>query len=181
YSAAKRIARSISPPSYNPCVRYLSILAFAAFAAQSAAPPQHSRARDVFKQLVEINTTDSVGNVTEAAAAVAARLKDAGFPPADVQVLGPDPRKGNVVARYHGTGARRPLLLLAHLDVVEANRADWSFDPFVFLEKDGYFYGRGTSDDKAMASIFTANLIRLREEGFRPDRDLVLALTADEE
>ena len=80
-----------------------------------------------------------------------------------------------------GTGARKPLLLLAHLDVVEAKREDWSIDPFTFLEKDGYFYGRGTSDDKAMASQFVANLIRLKEEGFTPDRDLILALTADEE
>ena len=112
---------------------------------------------------------------------MAARLKAAGFPAADVQVLGPDPRKGNLVARLRGTGARKPLLLLAHLDVVEAKREDWSFDPFTFLEKDGFFYGRGTSDDKAMAAQFVANLIRLKQEGFTPDRDLILALTADEE
>src|SRR5204863_5317281 len=112
---------------------------------------------------------------------VAERLKAAGFPASDVQVLGPDPRKHNVVARYRGTGARRPLLLLAHLDVVEAKREDWSSDPFTFLEKDGFFYGRGTSDDKAMASIFAANLIRLKEEGAALDRDLILVLTADEE
>ena len=119
--------------------------------------------------------------MTKAAEAVAARLKAAGFPAADVQVLGPDPRKHNLVARYRGTGARKPLLLVAHLDVVEAKREDWSFDPFVFLEKDGFFYGRGTSDDKAMAAILTANLIRLKQENFTPDRDLILALTADEE
>ena len=112
---------------------------------------------------------------------MAARLKAAGFPAADVQVLGPNPRKGNLVARYRGTGARKPILLLAHLDVVEARREDWSIDPFTFLEKDGYFYGRGTSDDKAMAARFVANLIRLKAEGFTPDRDLILALTADEE
>src|SRR4030095_14875737 len=121
------------------------------------------------------------GNVTNAAVAMAARLKAAGFPDADVQVLGPDPRKHNLVARYRGTGAKRPLLLLAHLDVVEPKREDWSFDPFTFLEKDGWFYGRGTSDDKAMAAQFVANIIRLKEEGFTPDRDLILALTADEE
>ena len=108
-------------------------------------------------------------------------LKAAGFPASDILVLGTDPRKHNLVARYRGTGARRPLLLLAHLDVVEAKRADWSVDPFTFLEKDGFFYGRGTSDDKAMASILMANLIRLRDEAFKPDRDLILALTADEE
>jgi len=155
------------------------VLASVAVGAQTATHDQ--RAREIFKELIEINTTDSVGNVTKAADAAAARLKAAGFPPADVQVLGPDPRKGNLVARYHGSGARRPLLLLAHLDVVEAKREDWSFDPFTFLEKDGFFYGRGTSDDKAMASILTANLIRMKQEGFAPDRDLILALTADEE
>ena len=98
-----------------------------------------------------------------------------------MQVLAPAPRKGNLVARLRGTGARRPLLLLAHLDVVEARREDWSIDPFTLLEQDGYFYGRGTSDDKAMAAIFVANLIRYRQEGFVPDRDLIVALTADEE
>jgi acetylornithine deacetylase/succinyl-diaminopimelate desuccinylase-like protein len=132
--------------------------------------------------LIEINTTDTpAGNVTKAAEAVAARLKAAGFPASDIQVLGPDPKKHNLVARYRGTGAHKPLLLVAHLDVVEAKREDWSFDPFVFLEKDGFFYGRGTSDDKAMATILTANLIRLKQENFKPDRDLILALTADEE
>jgi acetylornithine deacetylase/succinyl-diaminopimelate desuccinylase-like protein len=144
--------------------------------------PNDARARAIYKELVEINTTDTpAGNVTRAAEAVAARLKAAGFPAADMQVLGPDPKKGNLVFRWRGTGAKRPLLLLAHLDVVEAKREDWSMDPFTFVEKDGFFYGRGTSDDKAMASQFVANLIRLKEEGFKPDRDLILALTADEE
>ena len=108
-------------------------------------------------------------------------MKAAGFAAADLQILGPDPKKGNLVLRYRGTGARKPILLLAHLDVVDAKREDWSMDPFTFVEKDGFFYGRGTSDDKAMASQFVANLIRLKEEGFTPDRDLILALTADEE
>jgi acetylornithine deacetylase/succinyl-diaminopimelate desuccinylase-like protein len=158
----------------------LVMLASAALGAQSG--PNDGLAREIYKELVEINTTDTpAGNVTRAADAVAARLKAAGFPAADLQILGPDPRKGNLVARYHGTGVRRPLLLLAHLDVVDAKREDWSFDPFTFLEKDGFFYGRGTSDDKAMAAQFVANLIRLKREGFTPDRDLVLALTADEE
>jgi acetylornithine deacetylase/succinyl-diaminopimelate desuccinylase-like protein len=158
----------------------LATLAASTLNAQSG--PNDARAREIFKQLIEINTTDTPsGNVTTAAEAVAARLKAAGFAAADVQVLGPDPRKGNLVARYRGTGARRPVLLLAHLDVVEAKRGDWSMDPFVFVEKDGFFYGRGTSDDKAMASQFVANLIRLKEEHFVPDRDLILALTADEE
>ncbi|PYR21845.1 MAG: peptidase M20 [Acidobacteria bacterium] len=144
--------------------------------------PNDQRAREILKELIEINTTDTPGgNVTRAADAVAARLKAAGCPAGDMQVLGPDPRKGNLVARLRGTGAAKPLLLLAHLDVVEAKREDWSFDPFTFLEKDGFFYGRGTSDDKSMAAQFVANLIRLKEEGFKPDRDLILALTADEE
>ena len=151
--------------------------------AQQSAPPlvANQLARDIYKELVEINTTDSVGSTTKAAEAMAERLKAAGFPAADIQVLGPDPRKGNLVARFRGTGARKPLLLLAHTDVVEARREDWSFDPFTFLERDGFFYGRGTSDDKAMAASFVANLIRLKQEGYRPDRDLILALTADEE
>ena len=144
--------------------------------------PNDARAREIFKELIEINTTDTPnGNVTKAADAVAARLKAAGFPAADVQVLGPDPRKGNLVARLRGTGAKRPVLLLAHLDVVEAKREDWSMDPFTFAEKEGFFYGRGTSDDKSMASQFVANVIRLKEEGWKGERDLILALTADEE
>ena len=112
---------------------------------------------------------------------MARRLRDAGFPAEDVVVAGAGPHKANVVARYRGTGAARPLLLLAHLDVVEAKREDWSIDPFTLLEKDGYFYGRGTGDDKAQAAIWVANLIRYRQEGFRPSRDLIVALTADEE
>ena len=133
--------------------------------------PNDVRAREIYKELVEINTTDTpTGNVTKAAEAMAARLKAAGFPAADIQVLGPDPKKGNLVLRWRaGAGAgRRPILLLAHLDVVEAKREDWSFDPFTFLEKDGFFYGRGTSDDKAMAATLTANLIRLKQENFTP-------------
>ncbi len=158
----------------------VAALTVASLAAQSA--PNDARAREIYKELVEINTTDTpAGNVTKAAEAMAARLRAAGFPEADIQLIGPDPRKHNLVVRYHGTGARRPLLLLAHLDVVEAKREDWSFDPFTFLEKDGWFYGRGTSDDKAMAAQFVANLIRFKEERFVPDRDLILALTADEE
>ncbi len=152
-----------------------------ACAQTSRLSAQQQLAHDIFQQLIEINTTDSVGNTTTAAEAMAARLKAAGFPAEDIKVLGPNPRKGNLVARLRGTGAHKPLLLLAHLDVVEARREDWSFDPFRFLEKDGYYYGRGTADDKAMAAIFIANLIRYKQEGFKPDRDIILALTADEE
>src|SRR5215470_16709263 len=138
-------------------------------------------AREIFQQLNEINTTDSIGDCAVAAKAMSERLKAAGFPEEDLKVLGPNPRKGNLVARLRGTGARKPILLLAHIDVVEAKRDDWSFDPFKFLEKDDYYYGRGTSDDKAMAAIFIANLIRFKQEGVKPDRDIIVALTADEE
>jgi acetylornithine deacetylase/succinyl-diaminopimelate desuccinylase-like protein len=139
------------------------------------------RAREIFKQLIEINTADSVGSTTVAADAMAQRLHDAGYSASDAQVLGPNPRKGNLVARVHGTGAHRPILLMGHLDVVEARREEWSVDPFQFLERDGYFYGRGTQDMKSADAIFVASLIRFREEGFRPDRDIILMLTADEE
>lgn len=156
-------------------------------AAAQALSPERQLARDIYRELVEINTTASVGSTTDAANAVAARLRAAGFPTADVQVLVPEgnARKGNLVARLHGAAgsALKPILLLAHLDVVEARKEDWSpeLDPFHFTEKDGFFYGRGTSDDKAMAAIWIANLIRMKREGFVPDRDVVLALTADEE
>ncbi len=148
--------------------------------AQKLSPPRQL-AYDIFQQLIEINTTDSVGNCTEAVEAMAARFKAAGFPDEDIKILGPNPRKQNLVVRYHGIGARKPILLLAHIDVVEAKREDWSTDPFKFLEQDGYYYGRGTSDDKAMAAIFVANLIRFKQEGYKPDRDIIVALTADEE
>ncbi|HEX9407662.1 MAG TPA: M20/M25/M40 family metallo-hydrolase [Thermoanaerobaculia bacterium] len=162
-----------------------SFLLLLASTAQGAPPPLDDAARrlthDIYKQLIEINTTESSGNSTTAAEAMAARLHDAGFPAADVQVLAPNPRKGNLVARLRGSTKAKPILLLAHLDVVEAKREDWSVDPFTFTEKDGYYYGRGTSDDKAMAAIFVANLIRYKQEGWTPKRDIVLALTADEE
>jgi len=138
-------------------------------------------ARDIFKQLIEINTTDSVGSTTVAAEAMAARLHDAGYPASDVQVLGPEPRRGNLVARLRGTGELKPILMICHLDVVEARREDWSMDPFQFIEKDGYFYGRGTGDIKDGDAILVTTMIRLKQEGYQPDRDLILALTAGEE
>ena len=139
-------------------------------------------ARDLLKELVEIDTTHSTGNTTLAAEAMAAHLLAAGFPEEDVQVLGPTPEKGNLVARFRGRAVERePILLLAHLDVVEADPADWTLDPFTFVEQDGYYYGRGTLDDKDEAAIHVANLIRLKREGFQPDRDIIVALTADEE
>jgi acetylornithine deacetylase/succinyl-diaminopimelate desuccinylase-like protein len=138
-------------------------------------------AYDIFKELIEINTTDSVGNVTTAAQAVAKRFLDAGFPREDVVVLGPEERKKNLVVRLHGRGAKKAVLLIGHLDVVEARREDWSSDPFKLIEKDGFFYGRGTLDMKSGDAIMTTALLRMRREGYRPSRDIILALTADEE
>ena len=138
-------------------------------------------ARDTLKELIEINTTESSGDTTKAAQAMATRLRHAGFPEADIQVLGEEPRHGNLVARLRGSGKKRPLLLLAHLDVVEAKKEDWSFEPFVFREQDGYFYGRGTSDDKDMAANFVTNLVKMKKEGIVPNRDIILALTSGEE
>ena len=140
--------------------------------------------RDIYEELIEINTAVTTGNVTTAAQAMARRFRAAGIPDGDIFVGGPRPEKHNVVARIRGRSpARKPVLLLAHLDVVEALKADWSpeLDPFVFTERDGYYYGRGTADDKAMAAIFVANVYRMRQEGYVPDRDIIIALTADEE
>ena len=119
-------------------------------------------AHDIFKQLIEINTTDSVGNVTAAAEAMARRLRDADFPETDIQVLGPNDRKKNMVARLHGTGKHRPVLLIGHLDVVEARREDWTTDPFQFVEKDGFFYGRGTQDMKDSAAALVVTFLRMK-------------------
>ncbi|MEP7247284.1 MAG: M20/M25/M40 family metallo-hydrolase [Gammaproteobacteria bacterium] len=156
-------------------------LAGAAPVAVSPDSPDSVLARSLFKELIEINTTDSVGSITQASEAMAKRLRDAGFAAEDVQVLGPNDRKKNMVARLRGAGKHKPVLLIGHLDVVEAKREDWTTDPFQFVEKDGYFYGRGTQDMKDGDAIMVAAFIRLKKEGFRPDRDLILALTADEE
>ena len=144
-------------------------------------PAANALAHDIFKELIEINTTDSVGNVTTAAQAMAKRLRAGGFSAADMQLLGPNDRKRNLVVRLKGSGAHRPVLMIGHLDVVEAHREDWSTDPFKFVEKDGYFYGRGTEDMKDGDAIMVTSLLRMKKEGFRPSRDLILALTADEE
>src|ERR1700728_3568071 len=122
-------------------------------------------AHDIFQQLIEINTTDSVGNTTIAAKAMAQRLLDAGFAKEDVLVLGPNDRKGNLVARFHGTGRAKPILFIGHLDVVEALRSDWTTDPFQFVEKDGYFYGRGAQDMKESDAILVTTFIRVKKEG----------------
>jgi acetylornithine deacetylase/succinyl-diaminopimelate desuccinylase-like protein len=163
-----------------PLAALLGLLSLPVALAQSA---DQQRVKDIHRELVEINTTNSVGSCTQAADAMRQRLLRAGFPEADMQVIVPPgaAQKGNLVARYHGTGGRRPILLLAHLDVVEAKAADWQRDPFKVVEENGYVYGRGVFDDKAMAAIFVANLIRYAEEGYRPQRDVILALTCDEE
>ena len=150
------------------------------------APSDYQRmGRGVLKELIETDTTHSTGSTTVAAERMAARLVAAGFPKADVQVVRGTQKgaetKGNLVARYRGKGTRKPVLFIAHLDVVEARREDWSMDPFVLTEKDGYFYGRGTLDEKGGAATLVAAFVRLRQEQWVPDRDLILALTADEE
>src|SRR6266853_458723 len=136
---------------------------------------------DVFKQLIEVNSTDSVGSVTAASEAMAQRFRDAGFPGADIQILGPKDRKKNLVVRLHGMGKHKPILLIGHLDVVEAHPEDWTTDPFRFVEKDGFYYGRGTQDMKSGDAIMVTTLIHFKKEGYTPDRDIILALTADEE
>jgi acetylornithine deacetylase/succinyl-diaminopimelate desuccinylase-like protein len=157
-------------------------LATTAVQADSASQEASNRlAREIYAQLIEINTTDSVGNVTTAAEALAKRFRAAGFPAADVQLLGPRENKKNLVVRLRGTGAHKPVLLLGHLDVVEAPREDWATDPFKLVEKNGYFYGRGTIDMKNGDAIMVATLLQMKQEGYRPARDIILALTADEE
>lgn len=166
----------------------LLILLVQPAASQTPSLTAHQKfLREIYQELIEVNTTDSAaGDTTRAAEAMATRLRTAGFPESDVRVLVPsgNAKKGNLVARLRSPNARRkPLLLLAHIDVVEARKEDWSdgLDPFKLTERDGYFYGRGTGDDKAMAAIFVANLIRYKQEGTTFDRDLIIALTADEE
>jgi acetylornithine deacetylase/succinyl-diaminopimelate desuccinylase-like protein len=160
---------------------FVAVLFVPLVAAAQSLMPQQRLARDIYKELVEINTVTATGDTAKAAEAMAARLRTAGLPADDVRVFSPAPRKGNLVARLRGSGAKKPIMLLAHIDVVEAKREDWSMDPFRLIEKDGYFYGRGTSDDKFMAVAFVANLIRYRQEGYKPSRDLILVLSTDEE
>lgn len=157
---------------------------FSAPGAPTTLTPEQQAARAIYKEMVEVNTVDSVGSVTKLAELLAKRFRDAGFPASDIAIVGPAnaPAKQNLVVRYHGKNkALKPILLLAHLDVVAALRSDWPRDPFGMVEQDGYFLGRGVADDKSMAAILTASVLRYKKEGFVPDRDLILALTADEE
>ena len=163
-----------------PFVLTAVVAAWTGGAAAQAPSPQQQAFRDIYRTLVEIDTTDTTGDTLKAAEAMAARLKAAGFPAADIRVISTGPRKGNLVARLRGSGARKPILLLAHIDVVPAGDG-WQHDPFKLSEIDGYFHGRGVIDNKAMASIFVANLIELHREGFKGERDIIVALTTDEE
>jgi acetylornithine deacetylase/succinyl-diaminopimelate desuccinylase-like protein len=185
------------PGEYNrvmPNPAFRSLAAFTVIAVSAALLPaqtpqitpipaaDRTEAIDIFKQLIEINTTDtSLGNVTNGTTAMQKRFLDAGFPASDVQLLGPDPRKQNLVVRIHGTGGGKPVLFLCHMDVVEALPKDWHTDPFKFIEKDGYYYGRGTQDMKDSDAALVATFLWLHREGYKPKRDLILALTADEE
>ena len=150
-------------------------------AQQQSAATFHQLGHAILRELIEVNTTAASGSTTTAAEQLATRFRDAGFAAADVEVVGPGVKNRNFVVRYRGTGAHKPVLLLAHLDVVEAKRADWTYDPFVLTERDGYFYGRGTQDVKGGAAMLVTTLLRLKAEKVVPDRDLILALTAGEE
>ena len=172
-------------PNFGGYLRHFflvtAVLAFvgASYAQLDDATKQLSR--DIFKQLIEINTTESVGSVTRAAEAMAQRFREAGFPEPDIYLGGPSERNKNLVVRLHGSGKHKPVLLIGHLDVVEAQPKDWTTDPFKLVEKDGYFYGRGTQDIKDGDAILVTTLMRFKKEGYVPDRDLILALTAAEE
>jgi acetylornithine deacetylase/succinyl-diaminopimelate desuccinylase-like protein len=166
------------------CVTLASPICRTAAAQQIALPaPDRVLAREIFRQLIETNTSHSVGSTTLAAEAMRKRLLDAGFATKDVVVMGPDALHGNLVARYRGAPgiSKKPMLIICHLDVVEAKREDWTSDPFQFVEKDGYFYGRGTQDIKESDAASIVSFLRLKREGFVPDRDIILALTAGEE
>jgi acetylornithine deacetylase/succinyl-diaminopimelate desuccinylase-like protein len=164
-------------------VIFLAPLFFTAAArAQTMRPDAEKKlALDIYKEFIEIQSGYTTGATTPVVEAAVRRLKAAGFPDSDIFVGGEVPKKMNLVVRLHGAGAHKPILLLAHTDVVEAKREDWTTDPFQFIEKDGYYYGRGTGDDKAQAAVWLANLIQYKKEGFKPDRDIIVALTADEE
>jgi len=163
------------------CLLFSLIFAFPAASSAQVDASGHQLARDIFKQLVEINTTHSVGNVTSAAKAMEQRLLAAGFSQSDLFLGGATPRKQNLVVRYRGNGAKKPILFIGHLDVVEAPREEWHTDPFQFVTKDGYYYGRGTQDMKDNDAILVTAFILMRKQHYTPDRDLILALTADEE
>jgi acetylornithine deacetylase/succinyl-diaminopimelate desuccinylase-like protein len=151
--------------------------------AQTLDASQRTLARDVFQQLIETDTTHSTGSTTAAAEAMRERLLKAGFAASDLEIVGPSPKRMNLVVRYRAGTApdAKPVLVIGHLDVVEARREDWTLDPFKFTEKDGFFYGRGTQDMKDSGASFVTSFILLKQAGYVPKRDIILALTADEE
>src|SRR5690349_17013447 len=163
----------------------LGFIALTSSSAQQPLTPYQQLGRDILRQLVETNTEYSLGSTTKAAELLAARFHAAGFAAADVQIVGPDTGRDakdrNFVVRYRGAGKRRPILLIGHLDVVEARPSDWTRDPFKLVEEDGYFYGRGTLDMKDGDASWVAALLRMKQEGAVPDGDYILALTAGEE
>jgi acetylornithine deacetylase/succinyl-diaminopimelate desuccinylase-like protein len=168
--------------------KYLIGAACAALLTQPLAAqplrPDQAKFRELYKELVETNTTLSVGSCTEAAAKMAARLKAAGFTGQDITLFStPEhPKDGGLVAVLKGSDAKaKPMLLLAHIDVVEAKREDWTRDPFKLVEENGFFYARGSADDKSMAAIWTDSLIRFKQDGFKPKRTIKMALTCGEE
>jgi acetylornithine deacetylase/succinyl-diaminopimelate desuccinylase-like protein len=176
--------RNVFPSAVAALVLSLSAAAFSQSALPTASAEDRALAREIFKQLIETNTTDTAkGSVTAGSAAMQKRFLDAGFPPEDVHLLGPDARKQNLVVRLRAAGSatQKPVLFLCHMDVVEALPSDWHTDPFQFVEKDGYYYGRGTQDMKESDAALVATFLRLHKEGYKPRRDLILALTADEE
>ena len=161
----------------------LSIAGPACGATPTASPADRALALDVLRELMAINTAPSggPGSTLRAAEVVAARLIQGGFPQEDVTVLGLAPGDGDLVARYRGRGARKPILLMGHLDVVEARSEDWSFPPFELTERDGHLYGRGVWDNKGGVALLVASFLRMKRDGYEPDRDLIIVLTADEE
>jgi acetylornithine deacetylase/succinyl-diaminopimelate desuccinylase-like protein len=176
------VSQAVGSIRLAACAALAAVAVDTATGAEADALNSQQRfAREVYQELVQINTTASAGDTLKAAQAMAARLKTAGFPDEDIHVFATAPRRGDLVARLRGTGRSKPILLMAHIDVVEAKREDWTTDPFQLVEKDGYFYGRGTGDDKYMAATFISNLIRYKQEHYRPDRDLIVVLETDEE
>src|SRR6476646_6956275 len=175
----------MDPRLFGGYLRHLflitGVLAFVGTSYAQLDEATKQLSRDIFQQLIEINTTESVGRVSSAAEAMAQRFREAGFPQRDIYIGGPNERNKNLVVRLHGSGKHKPVLLIGHLDVVEARQKDWTTDPFRFVEKDGYFYGRGTQDMKDGDAVVVTTLVRMKKEGFVPDRDIILALTADEE
>src|ERR1041385_994082 len=155
----------------------LGLIALPWVASAQTLTPEQKRFHAIYKELVETNTSHSAGDNTLAARRMARHLKEAGFADAEIEILEPFPKKGNLVVRLKGDGSKKPLLLLAHLDGVEAQASDWKPDPFARQEGGGYFTARGAGDDKSMAAAFVSIVSQLRREKFRPKRDIILALT----